>query len=89
MKNVISFDVGMKNLAYCLFQVGDTDADANNINTSNLLDYKILRWEVINLCTPVIKKCTKGGLQPCVEVAKYCKKFKTSVFKRCFYSSYY
>ena len=78
MKNVISFDVGMKNLAYCLFQVGDTDADANNINTSNLLDYKILRWEVINLCTPVIKKCTKGGLQHCVEVAKYCKKFKTS-----------
>ena len=76
MKNVISFDVGMKNLAYCLFQVDDTDT--NNINTSNLLDYKILRWEVINLCTPVIKKCTKGGLQPCVEVAKYCKKFKTS-----------
>jgi hypothetical protein len=78
MKNVISFDVGMKNLAYCLFQVGDTDADANNINTSNLLDYKILRWEVINLCTPVIKKCTKGGLHTCVEVAKYCKTFKTS-----------
>ena len=76
MKNVISFDVGMKNLAYCLFQVDDTDA--NNINTSKLLDYKILRWEVINLCTPVIKKCTKGGLQPCVEVAKFCKKFKTS-----------
>lgn len=76
MKNVISFDVGMKNLAFCLFQVDDMDA--NNINTSNLLDYKILRWEVINLCTPVIKKCTKGGLQSCVEVAKYCKKFKTS-----------
>ena len=34
MKNIISFDVGMKNLAYCLFQIGD---DANN-----LTDYKIL-----------------------------------------------
>ena len=76
MKNVISFDVGMKNLAYCLFQVGDNDT--NNINTNNLKDYKILRWEVINLCTPITKKCTKGGLQPCSEVAKYCKTFKTS-----------
>ena len=76
MKNVISFDVGMKNLAYCLFQVGDNDT--NNINTNNLKDYKILRWEVINLCTPITKKCTKGGLQPCLEVAKYCKTFKTS-----------
>jgi len=76
MKTVISFDVGMKNLAYCLFQVGDNDT--TNINTHNLKDYKILQWEVINLCTPIIKKCTKGGLQPCCAVAKYCKTFKTS-----------
>ena len=81
MKNVISFDVGMKNLAYCLFQVGDNDTNnidnINNIN--NMKDYKILQWEVINLCTPIIKKCTKGDLQPCCADAKYCKTFKTSV----------
>ena len=77
MKNVISFDVGMKNLAYCLFQVGDNDTNDTN-DTNNLKHYTILRWEVINLCTPIIKKCTKGGLQPCCEVAKYCKTFKTS-----------
>ena len=70
MKTVISFDVGMKNLAYCLFQIGD---DANN-----LTDYKILQWEVINLCTPIVKKCNNGGLQCCSEVAKYCKTFKIS-----------
>ena len=70
MKNVISFDVGMKNLAYCLFQIGD---DANN-----LTDYKVLQWEVINLCTPIVKKCNNGGLQCCSEVAKYCKIFKSS-----------
>ena len=74
MKNVISFDVGMKNLAYCLFQVGDNDTN----DTNSLKDYKILRWEVINLCTPITRKCTKGDLQPCCEVAKYCKTFKTS-----------
>ena len=45
MKNVISFDVGMKNLAYCLFQVDDTDT--NNINTSNLLDYKICFYNIL------------------------------------------
>jgi len=83
MKNVISFDVGMKNLAYCLFQVDDNDTNNinntnNTNNTNNLKNYKILRWEVINLCTPITKKCTKGGLQPCSEVAKYCKKIKTS-----------
>ena len=64
LKTVISFDVGMKNLAYCLFQIGyDNSGDHNDVN-----NYKILRWDVINLCTPIIKKCNN-----CTEVAKYCK----------------
>ena len=70
MKNIISFDVGMKNLAYCLFQIGD--------DVNNLTDYKVLQWEVINLCTPIVKKCNNGGLQCCSEVTKYCKTFKSS-----------
>ena len=70
MKTIISFDVGMKNLAYCLFQIGD--------DVNNLTDYKVLQWEVINLCTPIVKKCNNGGLQCCSEVAKYCKTFKSS-----------
>jgi hypothetical protein len=68
MKTVLSFDVGMKNLAYCLFQVND---DANNTS-----DYKVLQWEVINLCTPIVKKCNNGGLNNCGENAKYCKTIK-------------
>ena len=68
MKTVLSFDVGMKNLAYCLFQVSD---DANNTS-----DYKVLQWEVINLCTPIVKKCNNGGLNNCGENAKYCKTIK-------------
>jgi hypothetical protein len=70
MKNIISFDVGMKNLAYCLFQIGD---DVNNFTY-----YKVLQWEVINLCTPIVKKCNNGGLQCCSEIAKYCKTFKSN-----------
>ena len=69
MKTIISFDVGMKNLAYCLFQIGD--------DVNILTDYKVLQWEVINLCTPIVKKCNNGGLQCCSEVAKYCKTFKS------------
>lgn len=65
MKTIISFDVGMKNLAYCLFQIS---GDANDTN-----DYKILQWEVINLCSPIVKKCNNGGECECPENAKYCK----------------
>jgi hypothetical protein len=65
MKTILSFDVGMKNLAYCLFQVGD---DVNNLS-----DYKVLQWEVINLCNPIVKKCNNGGVSNCGENAKYCK----------------
>ena len=75
MKTVLSFDVGMKNLAYCLFQIGNGDSNSNsdNNNTDNLTDYKVLQWEVINLCTPIVKKCNNGD---CKEIAKYCKMFK-------------
>jgi hypothetical protein len=70
MKTVLSFDVGMKNLAYCLFQIGGgTDNNAND-----LVNYKVLQWEVINLCTPIVKRCNIDG---CTEVAKYCKSFKS------------
>ena len=36
--NILSIDVGMKNLAICLFNITDD------------LNYKIKLWDVINLC---------------------------------------
>jgi hypothetical protein len=63
-KNIISFDVGMKNLAYCIFQVNETTCKV-----------KILKWDVINLCTPIVRKCNTLG---CVQDAKYCKTFHTT-----------
>jgi hypothetical protein len=63
-KNIISFDVGMKNLAYCIFQVSETTCKV-----------KILKWDVINLCTPIVRKCNTLG---CVQDAKYCKTFSTT-----------
>jgi len=38
---LISIDVGIKNLAYCILEK-DADADATN--------YKIIKWDSINLC---------------------------------------
>jgi hypothetical protein len=70
MPRILSFDVGMKNLAYCLFQVGE-----------NCDDYKVLKWDVINLCTPVVRKCNNGdlgGAQSCINDAKYCKATKVA-----------
>ena len=64
MKNIISFDVGMKNLAYCIFQVCETTHSV-----------KILKWDVINLCTPIVRKCNTLG---CTQDAKYCKTFCTT-----------
>jgi len=43
---ILSFDVGIKNLAYCLFSI--------NCCNDNIL--KILKWDVINLCDTVVSK---------------------------------
>ena len=63
-KNIISFDVGMKNLAYSIFQVCETTCKV-----------KIIKWDVINLCTPIVRKCNTLG---CTQDAKYCKTFRTT-----------
>jgi hypothetical protein len=42
---IISFDIGIKNLSYCLFDV------SNN--------YTILDWDIINLCDSNIKHCNQ------------------------------
>lgn len=70
---VISFDVGIKNMAYCIFECSDT--------------CKILKWDVLNLmeenvveppicsCINVLK--TKKNIQkPCIKKAKYGKNGK-------------
>jgi hypothetical protein len=54
----------MKNLAYCIFQVCETTCKV-----------KILKWDVINLCTPIVRKCNTLG---CIQDAKYCKMFRTN-----------
>ena len=46
--NVLSIDVGIKNLALCLFNIESKE------------DYKILDWNVVNLCNEINKLCKCG-----------------------------
>jgi hypothetical protein len=58
---IISIDVGIKNLAYCLIEFKE-----NN--------YKIINWDVINLCDDKNIKCTQQLIKkPCSKKATFCK----------------
>ena len=63
---ILSIDVGMKNLAYCLFNISDD------------LRYSIEKWEVLNLCNNENIVCMgfKKDKSKCDKNAKYCKNLK-------------
>ena len=42
---ILSIDVGIKNLAYCLFQI------------KSKTNYRISNWDVIDLCNDIKYKC--------------------------------
>ncbi len=46
---IISFDVGMKNLAYCLFKIPDVSAITGSTPSELIHQIKIERWDVIDL----------------------------------------
>ena len=46
---IISFDVGMKNLAYCIFSISDTIAFTGASASELIHHIKIERWDVIDL----------------------------------------
>ena len=63
---ILSIDVGIKNLAFCLF--------CNNDTTNH--SYLIKKWNVVDLSTSeeVVKKCCgKEKKGPCLKPAKYTK----------------
>ena len=74
---VLSIDVGMKNLAYCLFERGEGE----NVNGANAKDpesmmqlVNILAWDTVNLCDavdavkPIAPTCSSAG---CKFTAKF------------------
>jgi len=61
--NILSIDVGIKNLAYCLFEI------------KNDIEYSIIKWNVINLVSDQKYVCgvKKKNGDNCTFAAKYCK----------------
>jgi hypothetical protein len=74
---LISIDVGIKNLAYCILEK-NIDAIANLDANANANVYKIIKWDSINLCgeEPTCLECknkasyTKNELNYCLTHAK-------------------
>ena len=61
--NILSIDVGMKNLAICLFAISDN------------MEYKIKLWDVLNLCEEQHFICGEKNKKclPCNKNAKFFK----------------
>ena len=66
--NVLSFDVGMKNLAYCLFRIENKQ-------------YTILDWDIINICSndKEIKQICQGVKKKGEKCTKEASFFKNSL----------
>lgn len=69
---ILSFDVGIKNLAFCLFSVTETQPEKNN-----KCFIEIVKWNIIDLsCDKVESETTKITISKhcckCKKVATYC-----------------
>ena len=72
---VLSIDVGIKNLAYCLIDVASNVVDTSNVDVvANASSFKIIQWDVLNLCGNDEHKCG---------VISIVKKNKTQVERLC------
>ena len=72
---IVSIDVGIKNLAYCIME----NSTINNENNENT--FKIIKWDVINLCGQemncnclILDKVKKSKKSTIIKVEKTCNK---------------
>jgi hypothetical protein len=72
---ILSIDVGMKNLAYCLFECQDDSINAQATDPESMMQLiNIVAWDTVNLCdasstvAPVVIGCTQPG---CKFAAKF------------------
>jgi len=67
---LISFDVGIKNMAYCIFDVSGCNHEILDWNVLNLMEEEPIK----QLCGCLIPgKNKKIAPKPCGKIAKYCK----------------
>tara|TARA_Y100000389_G_C17327942_1_gene446520 strand:- start:85 stop:912 length:828 start_codon:yes stop_codon:yes gene_type:complete len=63
---ILSFDVGIKNLAYCLFEYNPVTSESSN----NKNNYEMLKWDIIDLANTSVPNCQ---YKDCKYKAKYVK----------------
>ena len=66
---LLSFDVGIKNLAYCLFYVNEIE------NSKNFIE--IVKWNIIDLSYDQVEAVEVGGAKANVKQCCKCKKAAT------------
>ena len=70
---ILSIDIGIKNLAYVILEC---DAIHNKNNANEFKDFKIIKWDVINLCNKLIscnEKCCSKEAKFHKDNIFYCK----------------
>ena len=70
---ILSFDVGIKNLAYCLISINLDKQDDNKQNDEkhNNVDFlQILKWDVIDLSTTIVTTTATTTLNQCCKCKK-------------------
>jgi hypothetical protein len=76
---LLSFDVGIKNLAYCLLSIAENEECTTNENNSNHF-IEIIKWNIIDLSCDQVEepdsktetKVSKQGCCKCKKSATYC-----------------
>ena len=66
---ILSIDIGIKNLAYVILECDVNDKKNNANELKSFKDFKIIKWDVINLCNKLIS-CNQ---QCCSKEAKFHK----------------
>jgi hypothetical protein len=79
---VLSIDVGIKNLAYCLIDTIEVDTDASSSS------FKIIQWDVLNLCGNDEHKCGIKSIIKKNGVERLCDKKATHICKTTTPTSY-
>jgi hypothetical protein len=72
---ILSIDIGIKNLAYAILEC-DVNANTNANELKDFKEFKIIKWDVINLCNKLIscnEKCCSKEAKFHKDNVFYCK----------------
>jgi hypothetical protein len=72
---ILSFDVGIKNLAYCLLSISETGAEYNTNSNKHFIE--IVKWNIIDLSCDHIEEAETESVEKILKQCCKCKKSAT------------